>query len=92
MVFLADNTVLEVGVMMDREALICRLSSYENAPVEIGHALETLGQRETKTVSNEDIGFIWERVSKAIDSVFSDDAQHDAWQLEQALAQAYKRD
>jgi hypothetical protein len=78
--------------VIERLALKNRLKSYENAPVEIDHALETLSKTNTEFVSNDDVGNIWERVSKAIDNTFSDDEEHDAWKLEKELSKAYKRD
>jgi hypothetical protein len=78
--------------MIERIALKNRLESYKNSPVEINHALESLDQSDSEFVSNDDIGIIWERVSKAIDKTFSDDANHDAWKLELELSKAYKRD
>lgn len=64
--------------MINRTALINRLKGYDNAPLEIEHALETLSESNTEFVSNEHIGEIWERVSKAIDNTFSNDDEHDA--------------
>jgi hypothetical protein len=78
--------------MIERSALINRLKSYENAPTEISHALETLAQNDSEYVSNDEIGEVWERVSKAIDNTFSDDDKHDAWTLEIELSKAFKRD
>ena len=76
--------------MIERVALKNRLEGYENSPVEIGHALEIINQSSSELVSNDDIGCIWERVSKAIDVTFSDDEFHDAWKLELELSKAYK--
>ena len=50
-----------------------------------------LAASDTEYVSNDDIGDIWERVSRVIDSAFSDDENHDAWKLELELFKAYKR-
>ncbi len=72
-------------------ALVNRLKSYEDSPVEIKHAQEILSASDTEYISNDDIGDIWERVSRAIDSAFSDDENHDAWKLELELSKAYKR-
>ncbi|MBL0710605.1 MAG: hypothetical protein JJV99_06280 [Colwellia sp.] len=78
--------------MIERKALVNRLKSYENSPVEIKHALDILAASDKEYVSNDDIGDIWERVSKAIDNTFSNDEKHDAWKLELKLSKAYKRD
>jgi hypothetical protein len=78
--------------MIERIALKDRLKSYKDSPAEINHALEILAQDDSEFVSNNDIGNIWERVSKAIDKTFSDDENHDAWKLEFELSKAYKRD
>lgn len=77
---------------MNREDLIERLRSYDaiNVP-EIGHALEILNSSDSGEVTNEEIGDVWERVSKAIDHEYSGDDDHDAWKLEAELAAAYKR-
>ncbi len=81
-----------VDTMIERSALIKRLKGYDNAPAEINHALETLAKNNSEFVSNDDIGDVWERVSKAIDNTFSDDDSHDAWKLELELSKAYRRD
>jgi hypothetical protein len=78
--------------MIERFALINRLKGYENAPTEISHTLETLAQNDSEFVSNDDIGDVWERVSKAIDNTFSDDDNHDSRTLELELSKAFKRD
>tara|TARA_B100000446_G_C10522220_1_gene330734 strand:+ start:257 stop:499 length:243 start_codon:yes stop_codon:yes gene_type:complete len=78
--------------VIERTALVNRLKSYENSPVEIKHALDILAASDKEYVSNDDIGDIWERVSKAIDNTFSNDENHDAWKLELELSKAYKRD
>ena len=77
---------------MNRSNMKERLERYEATDVpEIGHALEILNASSSDEVSNDEIGDIWERVSKAIDHKFSDDDDHDAWKLEAELAAAYKR-
>lgn len=76
---------------MERQALITRLLSYEdNEVAAIGHALEILRERDSVELSNEDIGQVWERVSKAIDIKLSDYDDHDAWKLEAELSAAYR--
>ena len=67
--------------MMERAAPVKRLQSYPDAPAEIEHVLERLSQSNSRFVSNEDIGAVWERVSKALDITFSDDENDDAWAL-----------
>tara|TARA_B100002003_G_C14105441_1_gene531713 strand:+ start:249 stop:482 length:234 start_codon:yes stop_codon:yes gene_type:complete len=77
---------------MNRSYLKKRLEGYDTKDVpEIEHALEILNSSDSDEVSNDEIGDIWERVSKAIDHKYSDDDDHDAWQLETELAKAYKR-
>lgn len=77
--------------MIERKMLIVRLESYQEQPVEIKHALDILDESNSEFVSNNDIGSIWERISKAIDIKYSDDENHDAWKLELELSKAYKR-
>jgi hypothetical protein len=77
---------------MDRHELIERLKTYNSVGVpEVGHALDILSKSQESCVSNEDIGDIWERISKAIDHKYSNDEEHDAWKLEAELAAAYRR-
>lgn len=77
---------------MNRDNLKERLQSYDAADIpEIGHALDILNGSSSDEVSNDEVGDIWERISKAIDHKYSDDENHDAWKLEAELAAAYKR-
>ncbi len=55
------------------------------------HCFEILSASDSENLSNDEIGDIWERISKAIDVNFSDDENHDAWVLEDELSKAYKR-
>jgi hypothetical protein len=77
--------------VFERTTLINQLKGYESAPAEIKHALDTLTKNDSEIVSNTEIGDIWERVSKAIDTTFSDDDKHDAWTLELELSETYNR-
>jgi predicted amino acid racemase len=77
---------------MNRQNLIERLKTYDatNVP-EVGHSLEMLESSSEEEISNDEIGDVCERVSKAIDHKYSDDENHDAWKLEAELVAAYKR-
>jgi len=77
---------------MNRKALLARILSYEcNDLSYINHVIEILNASESEEISNDEIGDIWERISKALDVKFSDDSDHDAWALELELSKAYKR-
>lgn len=82
----------QVGkLVMERQALITRLLNYEADEVaQIGHALVILRENDSVDVSNDEVGQVWERVSKAIDIKFSDYEDHDAWKLEAELSAAYR--
>ncbi|MFK5949620.1 MAG: hypothetical protein QM500_12715 [Methylococcales bacterium] len=78
---------------MNRQDLIERLLSYQASDViEIIHALEILQENNFEALTNEEIGLVWERVSKSIDIKFSDDEKHDVWLLETELAKAYSHE
>jgi predicted amino acid racemase len=77
---------------MKRQDLIERLKAYDSEGVpEVGHALELLAKSSEYSVSNEEIGDVLDRVSKAIDRKYSDDDAHDAYSLEAELAAAYQQ-
>ena len=76
--------------LIERSVLINRLKSYENSPIEINQAIETLAQNDSEFVSNDDIDDVWEYVSRAIDNTFSDDDNHDAMKLQLELSKAFK--
>lgn len=75
---------------MKRAAILQRLEPFKPQR-DIELAIETLKECESEELSNDEIGRVWEWVSKSIDHEFSNDENHPAWKLELELAQAYKR-
>lgn len=70
---------------MNRKALVERLlplKHYRNIQV----ALQILAESGSETLSNEEIGRVWEQVSQSVDHEL-----HPAWKIELELSQAYKR-
>jgi hypothetical protein len=77
---------------MKRKALLDRIISYDSNDLSyIKHAIDILNTSDNEDITNDEIGDIWERISKALDVKFSDDESHDAWALESELSKAYQR-
>lgn len=75
---------------MKRAVIKQRLIPYKSQ-MDIKLAIETLNETDNEDLTNDEIGIIWEYVSKSLDHKFSDNENHPIWQLELDLAQTYKR-
>lgn len=86
------NEIQDDACFVNRKLLITRLKSYDRNELSyIKHCFEILSASDSENLSNDEIGDISERISKAIDVSFSGDENHDAWALEDELSKAYKR-
>lgn len=76
---------------MKRAPLLQSLSPFKfQRNIEI--AIEILKKSDSEDLTNDEIGSVWEWVSKALDHEFSDDENHPTWKLELELAQTYQRE
>ncbi len=78
------------GLGVTRSELLKRLEPYKTQR-DIGLAIETLSESDSEILSNNEIGCVWEWVSRSLDHDFSDDENHPYWSLELELSKAYKR-
>lgn len=77
--------------MMNRkEILECLVPFKFQKDIEL--AIQILNESVSENLTNDEIGKVWELVSKSLDHKFSDDENHPIWRLELDLSKAYKRD
>ncbi|PSV01073.1 hypothetical protein [Photobacterium kishitanii] len=75
---------------MKRAVVLQRLEPFKfQRDIEL--AIETLNESDSEDLTNDEIGSVWEWVSKALDHEFSDDENHPTWKLDLDLSQTYKR-
>ena len=70
---------------MKRYELIEKLKPFADES-NISYAIEVLTKNDGDVVSNDDIGSIYEAVSKSLDHTFSDDDDHPMWDIETDLS------